>query len=259
VLKSVERPKKAEIDQAAGLRRMFGARHQLVAFASGDNRCGRTALLVQTAKKLAEAGERVVLIDENTGPESALASLKVETPGDLWDSLIGSIALERLIIPVRPNLWAIAANGVATRLHHDTPVIRSKIEMLMNPLLAGASFVLINSRLAVGSPLSVLSSTAQHMVVVVGAETTAITESYGLIKQLALERGREGFHVVITGPQADVLGGKIVANLKKTAMDHLGVRIDLLATIRKPVADNVAEELFSRLPLLAQGLGDQLG
>ncbi len=236
-------------DQAAGLRRMFDTRpHQLVAFAAGDDKCGRTPLVVQTAIKLAEAGERVVVIDEHGGPRRAIAKMGVQPPGDMWDSLIGRIALERLIVPVIPNLWALSADGVASRLHEDSPVIREKLGMIINPIMGGAEFVLIDSMLSREGGLSILSSTAQHMVVVVGVDGDSITEAYGLIKRLAQERGREGFQIVITRAKTQDIGEKIFANLKRTALDHLGVRLDLLAVVRSPTSENLAEELFSRLP-----------
>lgn len=236
-------------DQAAGLRRMFAQRpHQLVAFAAGDDLAGRTPLLVQSALKLAQAGERVLVIDENTGPKRAMARLGASLTGDMWDCLIGRIALERLIAPVAERLWALAADGVASRLHEDLPPVREKIDFVMAHLVGGAEFVLIDSRLAPGQPLSLLSSTAEHMVVVVGAQGESITEAYALIKRLANERGREGFHIVITRAKNDDTGRKVFENLRRTAQQHLGVRLDLLAVVSDPSAADVAEELFSRLP-----------
>lgn len=250
--KGIRLPKPAPgpvADQAAGLRRMFDQRpHQLVAFAAGDERCGRTPLVVQTALALAQAGERVIIIDENSGPKRAMAKLGVDIPGDLWDSLIARIALQRLIVPVTHNLWALAADGVAARLHQDVPEIREKLDMVMNPIMGGAEFVLVDSKLSREGHLSLLSSTAEHMVVVVGAEGDSITEAYGLIKRLSQERGRDGFHIVITRPKSDDIGRKVFENLKRTAQQHLGVRLDLLAVVISPTSGDLAEELFSRLP-----------
>ena len=149
---------------------MFDQRpHQLVAFAAGDERCGRTPLVVQTALKLAEAGERVIVIDENSGPKRAMNKLGADIPGDLWDSLTARIALQRLIVPVAPNLWALAADGVASRLHQDVPEIREKLDIVMNPIMGGAEFVLVDSKLSREGHRSLLSSPAEHMGVVVGA------------------------------------------------------------------------------------------
>ena len=240
----------AASDQAAGLRRLFTRRpNQVVAFAAGRPASGLTSVLVQTAVALAAAGQRVLLIDENSGPGSAMATLGVKPVGDLWDSLIGRVALERAIVSVSQNLWAVSAAGTAERLHQDSPVVREKLDMLMTPMRGGSDYILIDSHLAPAGHLSILSSTAYHMVVVVSAETSSITDSYTLIKRLVKERGREGIQVIVTRPKTLEDAQMVFDNLKRTAGRHLGVTLHLLAVVRIPTAENIAEALYSKLPL----------
>lgn len=240
----------ASVDQAAGLRRLFTRRpNQVVAFAAGRAASGLTSVLVQTAVALAEAGQRVLLIDENSGPGSAMSTLGVKPAGDLWDSLIGRIALERAIVPISQNFWAVSAAGTAARLHQDSPVVREKLDMLMAPMRGGSDYILIDSHLAAEGHLSLLSSTAYHMVVVVSAETTSIRDSYALIKRLVTERGREGFQVIVTRPKKLEDAQMVFDNLKRTAGQHLGVSLHLLAVVRIPTAENVAEALCTKLPM----------
>jgi flagellar biosynthesis protein FlhG len=243
-----ERPS-ATTDQAAGLRRLFARRpNQVIAFCSGRSSSGLTSLLVQTAVALAESGQRVLVIDENRGAGSALSQLGVQARGDLWDSLVGRIALERSIISIGHNLWAVSGSDAADVLHQDTPVIREKLGMLMTPMRGGSDFILIDSRMAPQGHLSVLSSMAYHMVVVVSAETTSITDSYALIKRLVQERGREGFQVVITRPKSAEVAQMVFDNLKRTAGRHLGIGLHLLGIVRIPTAENLAEAIYARLP-----------
>ncbi len=252
-----ERPPSIE-DQASGLRRLFTRRpNQVICFAAGRTSSGMTSLLVQTAVALAEGGQRVLLIDENSGPGSAMATLGVQPRGDLWDSLIGRIALERAIVSVTENLWAVSAADSAARVHLDSPVIREKLEMLMTPMRSGSDFILIDSHLAPQGHLSLLSSTAYHMVVVVSAETTSIRDSYALIKRLVKERGREGFQVVITRPKSAEDAQMVFDNLKRTAGQHLGVSLHLLGIVRIPTAENIAEAIYAKLPFAVNNPGSQ--
>ena len=237
-------------DQAAGLRRLFHRRpNQVVAFAGGRPGSGLTSLLTQTAVALAEGGQRVLVIDENEGPGSAFASLGAQPQGDLWQSLTGQKALERMIVSIGHNLWAVSGAGAAARLNQDSDIIREKLGLLMEPMRKGSDYILIDRRLSPREPLSVLSSTAYHMVVVVGAETSAIRDAYALIKRLVQERGREGFQVVITRPKSMEEAQRVFDNLKRTAGAHLGVRLHLLAVVRIPTAENIAEALYGKLPL----------
>jgi MinD-like ATPase involved in chromosome partitioning or flagellar assembly len=87
------------------------------------------------------------------------------------------------------------------------------------------------------------------MVVVVSAETTSIRDSYALIKRLVKERGREGFQVIVTRPKKLEDAQMVFDNLKRTAGQHLGVTLHLLAVVRIPTAENVAEALCTKLPM----------
>lgn len=246
-------------DQAAGLRRLFDVRpSQVVAFAASDARCGRTALVIQTALALAQAGERVLIIDENEGRNCATRRMNVKVPGDMWDSLIGRLPLECLITPAAEKVWLLAAAGIATRLHQDTDVIRDKLNLMIDPMRRGAEFILIDSQLAASGGLSMLSSIADHVIVIVGAEQAGITESYGLIKRLSLERGRERFHLVVTRAKTQAVAKKVFDNLRQTARQHLGVSIEWLAAVKVPTAENLAEEIYSRLPLPSRGVTGSL-
>jgi len=75
-------------DQAAGLRRMFvRAPARIVTFAGGAANCGTSTALLATALALAEAGERVALIDEHQGSGSACARLGLTTRFDLLQAV----------------------------------------------------------------------------------------------------------------------------------------------------------------------------
>ena len=240
-------------DQASGLRRLFGARlSQVVAFAAGEANAGRTPLVVRTARTLAEAGEAVILVDENAGPKSALSRLGAQTDADLWDVLDGRTTLAQRLQPLASNLWGVAAAGVAARVHRDHPATRERLGQVLGPLRAVADFVLVDSHLRAQAGLSMLSSTADNVVLVVTAESASITEAYALIKRLAQERERRDFRLVITRPSSEAVARTVFDNLARTAKTHLGVTIDLLATVIEPNVDDIAEALLCRLPLPPQ-------
>lgn len=236
-------------DQASGLRRMFGAQSaQVVAFVSGGNSCGRTSLLVQTSTALARSGQGVVLIDENPGPENALAVYGVQPRHDLIDLIDGGRAAYQVAIEAAPGLRLVSASRVATELQHLDEPTRQRLDEGLLELQQGARFVLLDCALRRGGHLSPLALSAQHMVVVVAAKPTAITNAYSLIKRLVQERGRAGFHVVITHARAESESLAIFENLRRTAHEHLGVRLDFLGGVAIPAASDLAEALQSRLP-----------
>lgn len=237
-------------DQAAGLRRLFGTRSsQVIAFVSGRGACGRTTLLVRTAAALAQAGHGVVVIDENPGPNNVLATFGMMPKYDLMDLVRNRRSAQQIMQPVAPQVRAISAARFADELVQVDAVSAEYLNAGLQQIQQGASFVLIDCATRGAGHVSPLALAARHIAVVVAAQGPAITHAYSLIKRLARERGRDSFQVVVTRARSNEEGQAIFDNLRRTAREHLGVRLDYLGGSRLPVTDHLADELQSRLPL----------
>lgn len=224
---------------------------QVIAFAGGGKATGRTTLAVQTAISLARSRHRVILVDENAGPTSAMGSLEIEDTGDLVDALIAGTPLEKIIWKVVPNLWIASAKRTAALLSVDSPKAMEIAATLMAPLESAANFVLIDSLVLEGGQLSLLSAQAHHMVVVVSATPDAITSAYTVIKRLVKERGRNGFHLAITHARSHLEAATIYDNVRKTAQRYLKVRVDFLGSLPFPLPENLADIFLSCLPIVS--------
>ncbi len=124
-------------------------------------------------------------------------------------------------------------------------------------LQEGSSYVLIDCAAGKGQHLSPLALAAPQMAVVVAAQGTAITRAYALVKRLAQERGREGFHVAITRAGSDQEALSIFHNMRQTAHEHLGVRLITWAA-HVPSVDHLADALQGSLSQ-STGAGDHSG
>lgn len=249
----------AAVDQAAGLRRLFGAQTaHVVAFVSGREACGRTTLLVRTAAALARAGQGVILIDENSGPNNALSTLGIKARHDLLDAVQSDYPLDRVMQPAGPLLNVIAAAKLAAALDHVDALSTERLDAALKRLQEGSAFVLVDCVARNGRHLSPLALAVPHMVVVVAAQGAAITQAYALIKRLVRERGREGFHVAITRARTGQEAEAIFHNMRHTAREHLGVHLDYLGGVREPAVEHLADTLQHSL-LRAAGEQDWHG
>lgn len=241
-------------DQAAGLRRLFRSRPaRAVAFVSGREACGRTTLLVHTAAALAQAGEAVVIIDENPGADNVHAAFGIKPRHDLLDLVNGTLPIQRLVQPVAPRLSIMAAARFAADVNYIDAAAAALLDPAFRQLQEGSSFVLIDCAAGRGQHISPLALAAPHMAVVVAAQSSAITRAYALIKRLAQERGREGFQIAITRAKSDQEALAIFHNMRHTAREHLGVRLDYLGSARVPTVDHLATALLSGLSQASQG------
>jgi flagellar biosynthesis protein FlhG len=247
-----------QIDQAAGLRRLFGTRPpQVVAFASGHEACGRTTLVVQTAAALAAAGHGVVIIDENAAPNNAIGAFGLSARYDLMHALHGERSLRQVMVQAAPLVRILPAARAAHELDRLDMAGMMQLTACLNELQRGAGFVLIDCAVRRHGHLSRLAVAARHLAMVVAANGQAITHAYALIKHMAQERGRDGFQVAITRARSPEEARAIFDNMRRVARSHLDVRLDYLGAADVPVTANLAEALQSRLPPAfgAEGMG----
>lgn len=238
-------------DQASGLRKMFGtpAAHA-IAFVSGREACGRTTLLVQTAAALANIGHGVLIFDENAGMGNQLSAFGLSPRHDLLDFIQGARSAQQVVQLAAPMIRIVAASRFAAELNYVDAEVADRLDTGLRQMQHGAEFVLVDCARSRTGHLSPLALAANHMAVVVEAESSAITQAYALIKRLFHERGRDGFQVVITRARTNEDALAIFDNLRTTAKAHLGVRLDFLGSSRVPTTDHIAASLKNRLPLL---------
>lgn len=237
----------AHADQAAGLRRLFRAPSgRAVAFVSGREACGRTRLLVQTAAALAQSGETVLVIDENSGTGSVHDMLGLRPLRDLAEAASNPLATESLVQPATRGIAVASAARLAAHGSAD-PAARRRLDAVIRQLLQAHSYVLVDCADRANSQPSPLMLASPWVAVVVAAETSAITRAYATIKRLARDTGRNAFHVVVTRARSEIETRAVFGNLQRTAREHLGVRLDFLAGVPQPATDHLAGALNERL------------
>lgn len=239
-------------DQADGLRRMFGHRApKVVAFASGREACGRTTLIVQTASALAAAGYGVLIVDENQTPNNVISSYGFKPRHDFYQVLQGQCLLEESLLVVAPHIRILPASLAAQELGYaqrDAAAACQKLPQVLQALQRGVDFILIDAAVQYSTHLSMLALASRHMAVIVGAESSAITRAYALIKRLAQERGRDGFQMVITRPRSPEDARAIFDNMRRVAKEHLDVRLEYLGAAVDVTTDHLADALLKQIP-----------
>jgi flagellar biosynthesis protein FlhG len=236
-------------DQADGLRRLFGNRcPQVVAFASGREACGRTTLVVQSAVALAASGHGVVIIDENPAPDNAVTAFGLAARHDFLHVVRGERSLAQVVLPAAPMVHILPAARAARELDRLGDAGQKRLSARLRDIQQGAGFVLIDCATRRSGHLSLVATSARHLVVVVAAQGTAITQAYALIKRIAQDQGRDNFQIAVTRARSPEEARAIYDNMRRVAREHLGVRLDYLGAAAVPVTDHLANALIHGLP-----------
>ena len=240
------------MDQAAGLRRLFGNRSaRTVSLVHVRRHDAAAVTLARTANALAAHGQTVVVVDEHRGPNSVTAMTGQTVRHDLFDAFIGECDLSDVFLTVTPKIKVVPAARAAREFGGGEVDIEARMAACMAELGVKAGFVLLDAQLRQGD-LSMLAKATDHLAIVTRPVGQGITDTYALIKRQGVHGGRKMFHLVLEGVGDSLIEAgearTIVQNLRTTAHKHLQAELNHLGSIDDESADDLADGLLTRLP-----------
>ena len=228
------------VDQAEGLRRLLVRNQtQVVTVVAGKAGVGRTSVTINLAMALARAGKDVLVLDENHAPDNLLDRLGLFARHDLLDVAQGKCAPGAAVLKTRG--FAVLPSA---RAMHALAGLKQAEQQRLEDALTGASHgvdvMLVDAAMPVLSraeglvgQAAVSSSLASGttLLVVVDATASGITESYALIKRLALENARMQFGIVVNKVDDEQAAKMVFDNMAKVARRNLAARLEYLGCI----------------------------
>ena len=169
---------------------------RVMALASGKGGVGKTVLAIGLAQALAEAGERVLLIDADLGLANVDVQLGLPMGPDLGTVLAGRSALDAAlqvhpagfsVLPGRSGSGALAGVGPES------------MASLLETARGGFSVVLLDIGAGVQIAQRRLLAMADLALIIATEEPTSLTDAYAVLKLLRRDR-----------PDADA---RIIANM----------------------------------------------
>lgn len=247
----------ARVDQAEGLRRLLKRNHtQVVLLLAGKAGVGRTSTTINLASALAKSGKAVLVLDENPAPNNIPDQLGLHARYDLMDIAQqkckpGEALLSRHGFSVLPAARALNSQAQMNRteqqqLENALAEISGSVDVM---LVEAAMPVLMKSpgtRQFYQETIARPMLTGRHegtagvspgfvsgvvLLVVMDATVSGITDSYALIKRLALDSGCQQFEIVVNRVADQKDAKKVFDNMAKVAWRKLSVRLEYLGCI----------------------------
>jgi flagellar biosynthesis protein FlhG len=265
-------------DQADGLRRLLlrgPARVILVAAARA--RMGATTVTINLAAALAQTGKKVLVLDENQSPDDAARMLALDPRHDLLDAVHRGKGWRDIALHPREGVRVIPAARAIRSLPLLPMLQREVLLATLAEASRGADIALVDTALCAGTgPVSSALAPDQPLLLVLTPAAASITESYALVKRMAVREGRESFLVVVNMARCEREARTVAGNIERVARQRLRVRVEYLGFIpvdkkleratqlRRPVVEAFPaaaavpafEEIGRRLMLLP-GAGDK--
>lgn len=228
-------------DQAEGLRRLLVLNQtQVITVVAGKVGVGRTSATINLAAALARSGKDVLVLDENHGPNNLLGRMGMSGRHDLLDVAQGKCGLCEAINTI--NEFGILSTARAMQaLAKLDQAGQQRLENALTEASDSVDVVLIDAVMSVlsqaeglaGKSVAVSPSLASGaaLLVLVEATPSGITESYALIKRLALKNTRQQFGIAVNKAGNEQAALTVFENMAKVARRNLSVRLEYLGHI----------------------------
>ncbi len=219
-------------DQAEGLRRLLGRDHmRVIAVASGKPHVGQTNVVINLAQALVTQGKSVLILDEGIGNDSCAARLGLIPRCELAQVLKEQFTLAQAllhysaalhVLPAREGLRRIGQLGSAAqeRLRQSLAALPQQPDVLLIDLAADRRQITLAAAAA-----------ADEVLIMVGPERQAITQSYALIKQLAQALDRNRFYLIAAKTKDDHRAATLGNNMLDVAARYLNTQLESLISV----------------------------
>lgn len=246
------------IDQAEGLRRLLvGSQTQVVTVVAGQAGMGRTSATVNLAAALVRSGKDVLVLDENHGPDNMLDALALSAQFDLLDVAQGNCRPHDALIgghgfgvmPAARAMHALASSRLSAEraggaASFSGPGLEwdewQRMEAALTEVSDGVDVLLVDGAMLAGQAAAVSSGLASgaSLLVVVEGTPSGITDSYAMIKRMALENARVQFGILVNKAVSEKAAMTVFENMAKVARRNLAVRLEYLGHV--PLDDRVS-------------------
>jgi flagellar biosynthesis protein FlhG len=239
-----------EVDQAAGLRRLFD-REQLQVIVLGGAGATKASVVVNLAVALTEQGRRVLLMDGSVG--ELASALGLSSRYELSHVIAGDKRLSEVLltgpkgIQVLPAARALdqldmLAADEARRLRHEFFHLRHPIDTLV-----------VNARpLGSGKALDAFQGRAKVLMVAC-KDAASVTAAYGEMKALKRANAVTEFDIVISGIDDAQDAASVYTNIADVARRFLDAKLNFRGFIPGDATFRTAQKVKQPVSLLNAG------
>jgi flagellar biosynthesis protein FlhG len=219
-------------DQAEGLRRLLArSATRVVTVAGAHAGLGVTTLVANLAHIMAGMGREVLVLDENLAQDNIGNLLGLKPRYDLLHAVRRDKPLGEVLLQAAPALRVLPVARAMQALPRMNSMERTNLLDCLADASHGVDVVLVDAATAGPRFISANLAPNQPLLLVINATPSSITESYSLIKRMAMQDGRQSFGVVVNKVRQVSDARNIFENLAQVARQHLNVSVEYLGHI----------------------------
>ncbi len=198
---------------------------------SGKGGVGKTSMVANLAICLAQAGQRVIILDADLGLANIDVVFGIRPKHNLMDVISGEMNLDEVMIQGPNGIQIIAGgSGVSELAQLETDKARKLFDQLKF-LEDKTDYLLIDTGAGISDSVISFCQAADQIIVITTTEPTALADAYGIIKILSLKRPESHVSVLVNRVDNPEEGHEVHQRLARVANEFLGFQIHQLGSI----------------------------
>lgn len=212
------------IEEARGCRK--------ISITGGKGGVGKTSIALKTAQELARVGYRTLLIDCDSNLSNTAIKLGLPVDNKFEKLLSAEISFEEALIQ-RGNFHLLSACNGSLSLFENKLQLDEVIVDIIESHEHEYDYILLDCPAGLEKQSLKLNAYCDHRFVVVTPDRSSITDSYSLVKILALNFGVKKNHLIVNMYQQEKQYQRVAEILTDTVERFLGCQTVTLGGIRK--------------------------
>ena len=188
---------------------------------SGKGGVGKTSLVANLAICLAQAGQRVIILDADLGLANIDVVFGIRPKYNLMDVVNGDMDIDNIMVSGPYGIQIIAGGSGVMEL---ADLDNEKAERLFNQLHFledKTDFLLIDTGAGISKSVISFCQAADQVIVISTTEPTSLVDAFGIIKVLSNKRPDSYVYALVNKVEDVEEGQQIYNRLSKVAKEYL--------------------------------------
>ena len=217
---------------------------RVIAVTGGKGGVGKTNVSVNLARSMADAGERVVLMDADFGLANVDVMLGLRPRRTIADVLAGDCSLEDVLVPVSPGFHIVPASSGIQEMTQLSAHQHAELIYAFSDIADQLDVLIIDTAAGISDSVLSFVKAAQEVVVVVCDEPVSITDAYALIKVVSKDNRTCRFRVLANMVRSEQEGRNMYNKLVTVTDRFLDVALQYIGSI--PYDESVRKAVQSQ-------------
>ncbi|MBT4763072.1 MAG: MinD/ParA family protein [Bdellovibrionaceae bacterium] len=225
---------------------------QSISITSGKGGVGKSTLVSNIAVRLAELGNRVLILDGDLGMANIDIMFDVKSKYSIYDVITGEKRMADVIVPLGDNISLIPGGSGVYGLQTLDMIQKWSLMEQINQLGGHYDYLLIDTAPGIDDKVLYLNAAAEDVSIVVTPDPSSITDSYALIKLMNQKYKKNKFSIICNMVQDEREALSTYERLSRVAQDFLCVRLDYLGFVPNDLnlrQSNIKQQLILKQPI----------